>query len=617
MELKESKYLHRIDSVEQLRALSLEELPVYCAELRQFIIESVATNPGHLGSSLGVVELTVALHYVYDTPSDRLLFDVGHQAYAHKIITGRRDRFDSNRKMGGISGFPRRAESEFDCFGVGHASTSISAAVGMAEAVRLKGENRKVVAVIGDGALTGGLAFEGLNNADNCDLLVILNDNKISIDPNVGALKEYLLSLTTSKKYNRFKDLTWRSFNRTPRLRRILQKIYNGAKSFFLHRSNLFEALNFRYFGPIDGHDVQSLVKRLQDLKSIPGPKLLHALTVKGKGYAIAEREQTEWHAPGVFDAATGRKAAGACTLRYQDVFGHTLLELARANNKIVGITPAMPSGSSLNILMEAMPERAFDVGIAEGHAVTFAAGLATEGFLPYCSIYSSFAQRAIDNIIHDVALQGLDVVLCLDRAGLVGEDGATHHGVFDIALLRSVPGVIIAAPSSGVELRNMLYEASLGGYGGCFVVRYARGGSFDRAILSVPMQRVPIGVSRVVSERGGEVAVLSLGVTCDMAAQAAEQLGATHIDLRYAKPLDTTMLADVAARFKRVVMVEDGVANGGVGSAVRDFYAGRGLVVDVRSVALPDEFVEHGKVAELQQSVGLTAEGIIKAARA
>lgn len=617
MELKESKYLHRIDSVEQLRALSLEELPVYCAELRQFIIESVATNPGHLGSSLGVVELTVALHYVYDTPSDRLLFDVGHQAYAHKIITGRRDRFDSNRKMGGISGFPRRAESEFDCFGVGHASTSISAAVGMAEAVRLKGENRKVVAVIGDGALTGGLAFEGLNNADNCDLLVILNDNKISIDPNVGALKEYLLSLTTSKKYNRFKDLTWRSFNRTPRLRRILQKIYNGAKSFFLHRSNLFEALNFRYFGPIDGHDVQSLVKRLQDLKSIPGPKLLHALTVKGKGYAIAEREQTEWHAPGVFDAATGRKAAGACTLRYQDVFGHTLLELARANNKIVGITPAMPSGSSLNILMEAMPERAFDVGIAEGHAVTFAAGLATEGFLPYCSIYSSFAQRAIDNIIHDVALQGLDVVLCLDRAGLVGEDGATHHGVFDIALLRSVPGVIIAAPSSGVELRNMLYEASLGGYGGCFVVRYARGGSFDRAILSVPMQRVPIGVSRVVSERGGEVAVLSLGVTCDMAAQAAEQLGATHIDLRYAKPLDTTMLADVAARFKRVVVVEDGVANGGVGSAVRDFYAGRGLVVDVRSVALPDEFVEHGKVAELQQSVGLTAEGIIKAARA
>lgn len=616
MDLSDSKYLSRVSNVAELRQLTVDELPAYCAELRQFIIESVASNPGHLGSSLGAVELAVAIHYVYNTPHDRLVWDVGHQAYAHKIITGRRDEFHTNRKMGGISGFPRRDESEFDCFGVGHASTSISAAVGMAEAIRIKGEDRKVVAVIGDGALTGGLAFEGLNNADNSDLLVILNDNNISIDPNVGALKEYLLSLTTSKRYNRFKDHVWRTLNGTPRLRRVLQKFINGAKSFFLHRSNLFEALNFRYFGPIDGHDVESLVKRLQDLRSIPGPKLLHALTVKGKGYAIAERQQTEWHAPGLFDPVTGIKPQSDKKLRYQDVFGHTLLELARTNDRIVGITPAMPTGSSLNILMEAMPHRAFDVGIAEGHAVTFAAGLATEGLLPYCSIYSSFSQRAIDNIIHDVALQRLDAVLCLDRAGLVGEDGATHHGVFDIALLRSIPNVIIAAPSSGVELRNMLYEASFGGYGACFVIRYPRGGSFDRSILDTPLDRVPIGLSRTVVERNSDCAILSLGATFDISASAAETLDVTHIDLRYAKPLDTQMLLASAARYKRLVVVEDGVEQGGVGSAIRDFYASQNLTVDVRSIAIPDNFVEHGKINELRTTTNLTTLAIINIAQ-
>lgn len=612
MEVKNEKYLSRINSPSDLKQLSPDELPLYCSELREFIISQVSINPGHLGSSLGSLEIAVALHYVYDTPYDRLIWDVGHQAYAHKIITARRDLFHTNRRHGGISGFPRRSESSYDAFGVGHASTSISAAVGMAAASKIKGEQRKVVAVIGDGSMSGGLAFEGLNNAADNDILVILNDNNISIDPNVGALKESLLSLTTSKTYNRAKNSIWRVLGFWPFLRRTIQKMEHGAKSFFLHQSNLFESLNFRYFGPIDGNDVVALVKRLQDLRDIPGPKLLHALTIKGKGYAAAEQQQTEWHAPGLFDPATGIKNGNTRdTLRYQDIFGHTLLELARVNKKIVGITPAMPSGSSLNLMMNEMPERAFDVGIAEGHAITFAAGLACEGLLPFCNIYSSFAQRSIDNIIHDVALQGLDVVLCLDRAGIVGEDGATHHGVFDIALLRSVPNIIIAAPSSGSELRRLIYTASRGGYGACFVIRYPRGGSFDRSVLEEALEELPIGRSELLRTGTSCTAILSLGSTLTIASQAAQKMDATHVDLRFAKPLDGDMLLNVAKNHSRIVVVEDGVASGGVGSAIAEFYNSRSMNVDIRIVGIPDRFIEHGTLRELWQEAGLTSDAI------
>ena len=605
------RYLTSVDTPDDLRRLSLGELPAYCAELRDYIVEEVSKNPGHLGSSLGSLEIAVALHYVYNTPYDRLIWDVGHQAYAHKIITGRRDLFPTNRKLGGISGFPRRSESEYDAFGTGHSSTSISAAVGMASAARIKGEERKVVAVIGDGSMSGGLAFEGLNNAAGEDLLVILNDNNISIDPNVGALKESLLSLTTSKGYNRFKNRVWRALGFWPWFRRTIQKIEHGAKSFFLHQSNLFESMNFRYFGPIDGNDVVALVKRLQDLRDIPGPKILHALTVKGKGYAAAEQEQTEWHAPGLFDPETGIKNETAThTLRYQDVFGRTLVELAEANDKIVAITPAMPTGSSVGLMMEAMPDRAFDVGIAEGHAVTFAAALAAEGLRPFCAVYSSFVQRAVDNVIHDVALQGLEVVLCLDRAGLVGEDGATHHGVFDIALLRPVPHLILAAPSSAVELRNLMYTASLGGYGACFAIRYPRGGSFDPKVLEAPLTRVEIGRGERILE--GRNAVVAVGATLGICRTAAEATGAALYDLRFVKPLDGALLNEAARCGGRVVVVEGGVRAGGAASAVREYYADRGLSVDVRSVGIDDRFIEHGKASELWTLSGLTAERII-----
>ena len=462
----EYKYLDQINSPDDLKKLQPDELKVYCAELRHFIIEQLASNPGHLGSSLGVIELTVALHYVLNTPNDKLVWDVGHQAYAHKIITGRRDSFCSNRKLGGLSGFPRMDESTYDAFGVGHSSTSISAALGIAVASALRGEKREVVAVIGDGAMTGGLAFEGLNNAgaSNADLLVILNDNRMSIDPNVGALKEYLLSITTSKRYNQVKSHAWTHLEGVPKLRRALQKLGNAFKGGMLQQSNLFESFNFRYFGPVDGHNVEALVRVLSDLKHIPGPKLLHVLTVKGKGYQPAEEHQRTWHAPGMFNPETGErivKAKPGEPPRYQDVFGETLLELARQDDRIVGITPAMPTGSSLNIMMEQMPDRCFDVGIAEGHAVTFSAGLAADGLVPFCNIYSSFMQRAYDNVIHDVALQGLHVVMCLDRAGLVGEDGATHHGVFDLAGLLPVPGLTIASPLNEVELRNLMFTAT------------------------------------------------------------------------------------------------------------------------------------------------------------
>lgn len=645
-------YLGRIDTPEQLRRLPVSELKVYCAELREFIIEQVSLNPGHLGSSLGALELAVAIHYVYDTPNDKLVWDVGHQAYAHKIITGRRDSFHTNRKYGGISGFPRRVESEYDAFGVGHSSTSISAALGMSIAASLLGKEKEhTIAVIGDGSIGCGLAFEGLNNAgaSGRDMLVILNDNKMAIDPNVGALKEYLLELTTSEHYNKMKTGAWNALSCMPGFRKILQKIENGAKSIFLHQSNLFEAMNFRYFGPVDGNDVEALVRTLKDLKNISGPKLLHAITVKGKGYKPAEVNQTEWHAPGLFDFHTGEKIeCKSDKLRYQDVFGHTLVELARRNERIVGITPAMPTGCSMNLLMEQMPDRAFDVGIAEGHAVVMAAGMAASGLVPFCNIYSSFMQRAVDNIIHDVALQGLEVVLPLDRAGIVGQDGATHHGLFDIPLLRSVPNVVIGAPSSAEMLRDMMYTASKGGYGGAFVIRYPRGGSFEaEGLLGSPMKEMELGKSRcVVHNPQARVVVLSLGSmvehvneamkivsdrmtgNSDIIAQAYGRLAdnvdkepvadnnisVEHHDLIFAKPLDVDLLDEICSRESTayIVTVEDGMRAAGVGSAVLEYMSDKGYD-NKRLIRLgvDDVFIEHGMPDELYQECGLDARSI------
>lgn len=619
MKINETKYLKNVNSVADLQALELSQLPAYCAELREFIISEVSANPGHLGASLGTVELAVALHYVYDAPHDSLVWDVGHQAYAHKIITGRRDLFHTNRKLGGISGFPKMSESEYDSFGGGHSSTSISAALGLA----IAHPDRKSVAIIGDGAMSGGLAFEGLNNAgaSSSDLLVVLNDNNISIDPNVGALKEALLEITTSRRYNNLKERTWNALGRFPRLRRILQKIGNGAKSFFLHQSNLFESFNFRYFGPVDGNDVLALVRTLRDLRQISGPKLLHILTVKGKGYAPAEQSQTEWHAPGKFNPSTGEKEPADGHLRFQEIFGQTLLELARRDERIVGITPAMTSGCSMNILMEALPAQAYDVGIAEGHAVTFAAALAAGGKIPFCNIYSSFMQRAVDNIIHDAAIQGLDLTLCLDRAGLVGEDGATHHGVFDIALLRSIPGVTIAAPADAAELRAMMLTASKGGCG-VFVIRYPRGGCFTQRDMTPPVEQletIEIGRARLLSETpDAQIALLSLGAMAPGGAEAVARAAKSgvaidHYDLRFAKPLDESLLHDIAKRYRRIVTLEDGVLAGGVGSAVLEFMADNGYQVQVTRLGLPDRFVEHGTVAQLRGLCGLDVDSLTK----
>ena len=617
------KYLYRIDSPADLRKLSQQELVGYCDELRRFIIEQLALNPGHLGSSLGVVELTAALHYVFDTPYDKLIWDVGHQAYAHKIITGRRDSFRMNRKLNGLSGFPKMEESAYDAFGGGHASTSISAALGIATATALRGERRHAVAVIGDGALTGGLAFEGLNNAGaaNTDLLVILNDNRMAIDPNVGALKEYLLSISTSKRYNAVKNRAWAHMERTPRLRRLIQKVGNALKQGFLQQSNLFESLRFRYFGPVDGHDVGQLTRVLQDLKEIKGPKLLHVLTVKGKGYSPAERDQKIWHAPGVFNPETGERAThggnGDEPPLYQKVFGETILELARTNDRIVGITPAMPTGCGLNILMREMPERCFDVGIAEGHAVTFSAGLAAAGIVPFCNIYSTFMQRAFDNVIHDVAIQRLPVVLCLDRGGLVGEDGATHHGAFDLAYFGCIPNLTVASPLDERELRNLLYTALQSGVP--FVVRYPRGKGEGAAWRDEAFERLPIGRGRRLTE-GDDMAVLTIGPVGNVAARAvkraaAEGVSAAHYDLRFARPLDEELLDEVGRRFERVVTVEDGVVRGGVGSTVRDFFDRRGYRTQVRSLGIPDDrFVEHGTPAELYAQCGFDEEGILRA---
>ncbi len=620
MQHKAYKYLYMVDSPADLKKLRPDELPAYCEEARQYIIENLACTPGHLGSSLGAVELAVALHYVFDTPEDKVIWDVGHQAYAHKIITGRRDAFPSLRKLGGIAGFPRPEESPYDAFIAGHASTSISAALGMSVANKLNGKKEHVVAVIGDGAMTGGLAFEGMNNAgvSGSDILVILNDNRMAIDKNSGALKEYLTGITTSRRYNRFKTRVWNMFPPGSPIHNALKKTSNAIKHGLLQQSNLFEGFRFRYFGPVDGHDVRSLVKVLSDLKEIGGPKLLHMMTVKGKGYEPAEQDQPAWHAPGRYDPDTGRRdcADTGGKARFQDVFGETLVELARADERIVGITPAMPTGSSLGLMMAEMPDRAFDVGIAEGHAVTFAAGLAAAGMVPFCTIYSSFAQRAYDNIIHDVAIEKLGVVLCIDRGGLVGEDGTTHQGVFDLAALLPVPNLVISSPADEAEMRSLMFTASRAGVP--FIIRYPKGNGPGAEWRCGELFEISIGKGRKLRE-GSDVAVLTFGPAGNFAAVAAERAAAedvsvAHYDLRFAKPLDEELLHEVGRKFSRVITVEDGVVRGGVGSAVEDFFARNGYDVKVEKLGVGDEFVTHGPMDELYRLCGYDADGILNA---
>jgi 1-deoxy-D-xylulose-5-phosphate synthase len=620
--------LERINDPSDIRKLEPEELVKLSAELRQFIIDVVSSNPGHFGASLGVVELTVALHYVFNTPYDKIIWDVGHQAYGHKILTGRKDVFHTNRKYKGISGFPRISESEYDSFGTGHSSTSISAALGMAVAAQRKGENRHVVAVIGDGAMTAGQAFEGLNNAgiEKSDILVILNDNNIAIDPNVGALKEYLLDITTSKTYNRFKDDMWKILGKIgtlgPNARSLASQLEAGLKSTILDKSNLFEGMNFRYFGPIDGHDVLHLTDVLKDLKKIPGPKLLHCLTIKGKGFKLAEENQTKYHAPGLFNKDTGEIIESAVTggpIPYQEVFGRTILELARMNGNICGITPAMPSGCSLSIMMKEIPERTFDVGIAEQHAVTFSAGLAVQGFIPYCNIYSSFLQRAYDQIIHDVALQNLHVIFCIDRGGLVGSDGATHHGFFDIAFLRNIPNMTVFAPMDEIELRNMLYTAQTDRIKGPLSIRYPRGCGVHTE-WKVPFTEIEPGKARVISD-GTDVAIISLGHPGNFVRGAVKQLAslgisAAHYDMRFAAPLDGDTLHSVFKKFKNVVTVEDGILKGGFGSAVVEFMNDNSYSSSVKRLGIPDYFVEHGTQDELIRECGFDTSGIVNSVR-
>lgn len=627
--MDETKYrlLSSIKYPSDLRQLGVEQLPQLCAELRGFIVDELSTNPGHLASSLGAVELTVALHYVFDTPNDRIVWDVGHQAYGHKILTGRREQFCSNRKLHGLRPFPSPEESEYDTFTCGHASNSISAALGMAVAEKLKGGNdddsaQKVVAVIGDGAMSGGLAFEGLNNVSSMpnDVLIILNDNNMSIDRSVGGMKQYLLSLNTNETYNkvRFHMAQWlrrRGLLNDDR-RTGLIRLTNAIKSAISHQQNIFEGLNIRYFGPFDGHDVAELVRLLRQLKNMKGPKLLHLHTVKGKGYEPAERQQTVWHAPGKFDAATGVRQQISDEnkpIKYQDVFGHTILELARQNERIVGVTPAMPTGCSLNIMMQEMRERTFDVGIAEGHAVTFSAGLAKEGMMPFCNIYSAFAQRAYDNIIHDAAISRLPIVICLDRAGLVGEDGPTHHGAFDLAFLRPIPHLTIASPYDEHELRRLMYTAQLPGKG-TFVIRYPRG-SGELVDWRCPLEAVEVGRGRCLHE-GSKVAVLTLGpIGNEVARVIDEEQGLSeyiaHYDMRFLKPIDEQILTEVANKFDHVITVEDGVRNGGLGSAVTEWMNDNGCCKHVQRLGLPDEFVEHGTVAELRHIVGIDRQGI------
>jgi 1-deoxy-D-xylulose-5-phosphate synthase len=617
------KLLDQINSPSDLRKLPISELENVCKELRCFLIDEVSENPGHFGASLGVVELTVAMHYVYNTPIDSLVWDVGHQAYGHKILTGRRDQFNTNRKYKGISGFPNPKESEYDSFGAGHSSNSISAALGMAVASKLMGDNKKIVAIIGDGALTGGMAYEALNNASvtNPDILVILNDNNMSIDPNVGGMNNYLVKISTSVAYNKLKDNIWdflghfRWFGR--KTRKAVQKIEYSTKSFFLKQSNLFEALNIRYFGPVDGHNVVQLVKLLRRLKRIPGPKLLHVITKKGKGYFPAESNQTLFHAPGKFDKLTGKQVIttnGDEPPLYQDVFGETILELARLNPKIVGITPAMLSGCSLNIMQKEMPERVFDVGIAEQHAATFAAGLASAGLIPFCNIYSSFTQRAYDQIIHDVAIQNLNVIFCLDRGGLVGADGATHHGVFDLAFLRCIPNLIIASPMNEKELRNMMFTAQ-DKLSGPFIIRYPRG----RGVMKewrTDFEKIEIGKGRIVKE-GSDIAIVSFGHPGNFVTNAIEQIGENisiaHYDLRFLKPIDEELLHHICRKFKIIITVEDGVIAGGMGSAITEFANRNNYPVKIETLGVKDYFVEHGKPEELYHECGFDTKGIIE----
>lgn len=627
---KPLRLLNNIDYPSDLRKLSINDLPEVCEELREDIVREVSENPGHLASSLGVTEITVALHYVYNTPEDRIVWDVGHQAYGHKILTGRRKRFCENRKLHGIMPFPSPLESEYDSFTCGHASNSISAALGMAVAARLTDNpNRHVVAVIGDGAMSGGLAFEGLNNVSSSpnDLLIILNDNDMSIDRAVGGMEKYLLNLDTNETYNRIRFKVSRWLNSKGLLsdnrRKGILRLNNALKSALSHQQNIFEGMNIRYFGPFDGHDVKELVRILNMIKDMKGPKLLHLHTTKGKGYKPAEENATVWHAPGTFDPETGErivKDTKGIPPKFQDVFGNTLLELAELNPRIVGITPAMPSGCSMNIMMKAMPDRTFDVGIAEGHAVTFSGGMAKDGLIPFCNIYSAFAQRSFDNIIHDLAILNLPVVLCFDRAGLVGEDGATHHGVFDMAALRPVPNLTIAAPMNEHELRKLMFTAQTEGKG-TFVIRYPRGNGV-LVDWKCPLEELPVGKGRKLRD-GKDVAVLSIGTPGNDVAKAIDELqeegcdiSVAHYDMRYLKPIDTEIVTEVAQRFKRIITIEDGVRDGGLGTAVTEWMNDNGFHPEIHRMGLPDEFVEHGTVAELKYITGIDTAAIKKAIR-
>ena len=622
--------LNHINSPADLRKLSIDQLPQLCEELRRDIVDELSVNPGHLASSLGVIEITVALHYVYDTPDDRLVWDVGHQAYGHKILTGRRDKLCTNRKLHGIRPFPSPEESEYDTFTCGHASNSISAALGMAVAAKKTGhEHRHVVAIIGDGAMSGGLAFEGLNNVSQSpnDLLIILNDNNMSIDRAVGGMEQYLLNLDTNETYNklRFRASQWlhaKGLLNDDRKKGLI-RLNNAIKSALSHQQNVFEGMNIRYFGPFNGNDVREVVRLLRQLKNMTGPKLLHLHTVKGKGYKPAEQSATIWHAPGKFDPVTGERIVSHCDgepLRYQDVFGHTLLELAQKNPRIVGVTPAMPTGCSMNIMMNAMPDRVFDVGIAEGHAVTFSGGMAKDGLQPFCNIYSAFSQRAYDNIIHDAAILKLPVVLCLDRAGLVGEDGATHHGAFDMAFLRPIPHITIASPMNEHELRRLMYTAQLPGKG-TFVIRYPRG----KGVLAdwkCPLEEIKVGTGRKLHD-GHDVAVLTIGPIGNDVEQVIQELQAegctrsvAHYDMRFLKPIDESILQETAENCRRIITVEDGTRKGGLGSAVIEWLNDHDYNIPVTRIGLPDEFVEHGTVSQLREIVGMDNESIKKAIR-
>ncbi len=627
MALQAGEILKNIQSPSDLKGLDLDQLNQLCDEVRQFIIDAACINPGHFGASLGVVELTVALHHVFNTPYDKLIWDVGHQAYAHKIITGRRDIFHTNRKYKGVSGFPKMSESTYDAFGTGHSSTSISAALGMAIASDLqKNKDRHHIAVIGDGSMTAGMAFEALNHAGvaNANLLVVLNDNGIAIDKNVGALKEYLTDITTSRTYNKLKDDIWNALGSIsrygPNTRGLIQKLETAIKTTLLRQSNLFESLNFRYFGPVDGHDVQHLTKVLNDLRNIQGPKLLHVITVKGKGYPHAEKEQTKFHAPGFFNKQTGELKVAPCEKnkppRYQVVFGKTLLELAEKNPKIIGITPAMPTGSSLNIMMNALPEKAFDVGIAEQHAVTFSAGLAAQGMIPFCNIYSSFFQRAFDQTVHDVALQNLPVIFCLDRAGLVGEDGPTHHGAFDLSFLRCIPNLTIASPMNEQELRNLMYTAQ-DNPTGPMIIRYPRGNGVMKD-WKTPFEKIPVGKGRRLRD-GKDLAIISIGPLGNEALKACEiieserKIIAALYDLRFVKPIDEELLHEIFSSYNKIITIEDNAIAGGMGSAVIEFMADNNYQARVKRLGIPDYFIQHGTLEQLHKECGYDFESLVE----